>query len=442
MTRALVLPLLLAAASAGAQQPAPHGAPTAPAAPDTLQLGALQQAAVDADPRRQQLALEQTQSALRLRNLGAEQLPSLAAQGHAQYQSDVISFPTTLPSGLGLPFVDRDTYDAHISAQQRLLDPAIGPRRAAEHAQLAEDQARVHTTLYGVRQEVNEAFFTAALLQAREAELTAAIADLEAQHRVVTARVQDGAALPGEAATLEAELLQRRQDAAALRADRGAALQVLGDLTGRTIAESDVLALPDLDSAVAEARAAVDTLHRRPEYEQFTRTRELLARQADLASAETKPRVSAFGRLGYGRPGLDPLNNRFDTYWLAGVQVEWSPWNWGTTGREQEALAVQQRIVATEQSAFTRENQRAVARDLATIDRLRAALATDDQIIALRERIERETRARFEEGVVTAADYVARRTDVLDARLARDTHRVQLAQASARYLTTLGMEVR
>jgi outer membrane protein TolC len=60
----------------------------------------------------------------------------------------------------------------------------------------------------------------------------------------------------------------------------------------------------------------------------------------------------------------------------------------------------------------------------------------------LREQVERETRIRLQEGVVTSADYVTRSSELLQARLTRATHRVSLAQARAHFLTTLGMEVR
>jgi outer membrane protein TolC len=48
---------------------------------------------------------------------------------------------------------------------------------------------------------------------------------------------------------------------------------------------------------------------------------------------------------------------------------------------------------------------------------------------------------RFREGVVTASEYVDRSTDVLEARLARATHRVEQVQARARFLTSLGLEI-
>ena len=42
---------------------------------------------------------------------------------------------------------------------------------------------------------------------------------------------------------------------------------------------------------------------------------------------------------------------------------------------------------------------------------------------------------------MTAADYVARESELLQARYAQTSHQVELAQARARLLTTLGVEV-
>jgi hypothetical protein len=43
--------------------------------------------------------------------------------------------------------------------------------------------------------------------------------------------------------------------------------------------------------------------------------------------------------------------------------------------------------------------------------------------------------------VITSAEYVDRETDLLDARLARIAHEVELAHAQARFLTLLGVEM-
>ena len=192
----------------------------------------------------------------------------------------------------------------------------------------------------------------------------------------------------------------------------------------------------------SRARGARWTRNARARSTSCSRARDLLAAQERARGARDAPRVSAFGRTGYGQPGLNPLNDSFDSYWLAGVQLQWSPWTWGTTNRDREVLALQRQIVSTEEAAFSASLRRQVALDFATIDRLDAALRADDEIVDLRERILTETRARFAEAAVTSAEYVDRQTDLLGATIARAAHRVELAQASERVLTTLGIEVR
>jgi len=411
-----------------------------PARVDTLGLAVLHDDALRRDARTVQLELLERQTALRLGNLDAERLPALSVLAQGQYQSAVASIPFTVP-GVTPPTPPNDTYDAHLAARQKLYDAMPGALRDVERAQLAASQARVRVARYQVRRSVDEAYFTALQLQAQAAEVAAAITTLEAQLRVATERVAEGAALPSESALLEAALLRRRQALDELETGESAAKQVLGGLTGRAL-DRGALALPDLSDAVAAARGALDGLRARPEYEQYASSRAVLDRQERSVSARRLPRISAYGRAGYGQPGLNPLGSGFDTYWLAGVQVEWLPWTWGSTRREREVLALQQQIVASEEAAFTDALMRAAATELAGIDRLERTLESDDAIIALREQILRETQLRFDERVITASEYVDRETDVLDARLARVAHRVELARAHARFLTLTGVEIR
>jgi outer membrane protein TolC len=190
---------------------------------------------------------------------------------------------------------------------------------------------------------------------------------------------------------------------------------------------------------VAQARTRFGDVRERPEYEQFTRTREVLDRRLGTLAAQDRPRVYAFGRTGYGRPGLNPLARDLDEYWTAGVQVEWTPWRWGSAQREREEVQLQHQVVATEEAAFTAP-RRSVVNELAAIDRLERSLQADDETAPATALS--EARVRHGEGVLTAAEFVDRETDVLAARLARATRRVELARTRARFLTLIGREVR
>lgn len=429
---ALVLFVSLVSARGSAQTPVG----------DTLRLGALQDSAVMRDPRGRELALLMEQSRLRQQNLTAEQRPTLTVEGQAQYQSAVAKIPFSLPGGISPPTPPHDTYDAHVAAGQKLYDPTIGARRAVEDAQLAESEARLKAELYPLRQNVNDAFFAALQAQSQIAELEHTITDLQAQQRVAAARVREGTALPSEEKALRAEILRRRQSVAEAAANRRAALAILTDLTGKSYDSTTLLGATDLAVEVARARDSLPVLRTRPEYEQFSRSRALLEQQERARKAQDLPKVSAFGRAGYGRPGLNPLSTKFDNYWLTGIQFQWAPWTWGTGRRDRQILELQRQIVTAEEEQFTNTLRRGVEQDLANIDRLESAIREDDEIVALRESILTETRARFNEGVVTSADYVDRQTDVLSARTSRALHRVELAQARTRFLNTLGIEVR
>ena len=418
------------------------GAPAHAQTSDSLRLGALHADAMRRDPRARELELLSAQSRLRRQNLDAERRPTLAVESQAQYQSDVARIPITLPGGATPPVPPHDTYDARLVAQQKLYDPSRTSRIAVEDAQLADAQARLRVVLTGVRQNVNDLFFAALRAQSQIAESELTITDLEAQRVVAAARLREGTALPSEELALRAEILRRRQAIAELASSRRATLESLADLTGSTLDTSVAFGSTNLDADVARARAGLGDVRARAEYEQFARTRDVLARQEDARAAQDKPRISAFGRVGYGRPGLNPLAASFDAYWLAGVQLQWSPWNWGTTDRDREVLSLQRQIVSAEEQQFTDALRRGTTQDLASIDRLTTTLAADDEIVVLRETIALETRARLAEGVITSAEDVARTTDVLGARISRALHRVELAQARARFLTTLGIEVR
>ena len=421
--------------------PATVRAQTAAAHTDTLSFRELLLAAERTDPRQRQIELLRSSSRLRLRSIDATRRPSLGLDGQAQYQSDVTRIALALP-GVSVPVPPNDTYDAHLSAQQSLIDPTLDSRRELERARLAESEAAVRGTLFGLRQEVTDAFFGATVVQQRIAEVDAAIGDLEARLRETVARYRNGAALRGDTASIAASIIERRQDRLALESEHGAALARLSLLTGRTVSSDAVLVAPVTAPLASDVARALDTTRARPEYEQFAASRERLARESRLVSAQEKPRVSAFGRVGYGRPGLNLLSPDFQSYWVAGVQLHWAPFDWGTSERDREQLSLQREIVATNEAAFSRSLARSVQPVLASIARLDSTLALDERVIALRQQVASESQVQLREGVVTAAVYVDRSTELLTARLRRVQHRVALEQARVNLLNTLGVEVR
>jgi outer membrane protein TolC len=405
-----------------------------------LELTDLYRAAEAADPRVRELPLLERQWMLRDTNVSVLRLPAVAVEGQSQVQSDAPIAPIAV-GGRPLFSAPKSTVDALLRVEQRLFDPTISAQAALLRAQLAEDQSRVRASVYGVRQRVDEAFFAAAALEQRAGVLAASATELDARLRETTARVREGTALQADAAVVEATLLQRREEEDELRTNRQAALARLATIVGRAIDADATIALPDLEAATRQTRSQLPDLRTRPEFTQFARTRERLVRQRELTAAQTQPKITAFGRVGYGRPGLNFIRDEFESYGVGGVRLQWNAWSWGATRRDVEATGLQADIIAAEEAAFARSIVESTRGDLATIDRLERALETDRRIVDLRIEVERSARARMTEGVMTAADYLARDAELLQARFTQAAHEVELAQARARLLTTAGVEI-
>jgi outer membrane protein TolC len=410
-------------------------------AQDTLSVERLQEAALESDPRANQRALLRSATDLRLAVIAADRLPQLEINGQATHQSDVTR-PTFGIPGVTIPDFPKERWQSTLDVEQRLYDGGdVARRRELEEARHAESQAELDVSLYQLRSDVNSAFFSAFLLEKRSAEYEALVADLDARLAAVRARVEAGTALGRDAAEIEAEWVRAGLQRDEARASRRASLAILADLAGRPIDTSAVLTLPagQPERMHPADMAGVSALRRRPEFDQFRRSRERLDREIAYSATENRPKLFAFGQAGVGLPGLDQFRQSSDAFYQVGLKLVWRPWTWHSAGRTAAAYRLQQNIIASEEQALGRSLARAVATDLEEIDRLKAALADDERIVALRTEVERQARAQFDEGAITTPDYVETRTDVLEARLTLERHRVELAQARSRYLTTLGI---
>ena len=428
------LALLIAIApSLSAQQP------TAP-----LSLAELQRAALARDARAAQRDILSQSHSLRVRTIRDALKPQFTISANNTHASDVTFLPVAIP-GSSVPIPPKDRWSGAVDVSQVLYDGGGSSRReAVETARLAESVAGVDAALEPLRTEVTNTFFAAALLQASERELESAVIDLEAVLGDTRSRVLEGAALGRDSAMVRAEWRGVQARLSQARSARHAALRNLERLSGVTIEDDAVLALPEWTSALETLGPAGDAaaLRERPEFVQLARTRDRVERERSLAVVENRPRVVAFADGGYGRPGLNQFQADPKGFWQAGVKVEWKPFTWGSAARSDEAAVLQQRVLTTEERSLGDRLARAVQGDIENRARLKEQLAVDDEVVALREIALAQGEAQRRESVITAAEAVSLRSDVTEARLARERHRIELAQAEANIVTTLGLAPR
>jgi outer membrane protein TolC len=401
---------------------------------DTLSLQQAYRLAEDAYPLRRQIAVQETLSDLRTANVGVSRLPALSIRGQAVYYSHVAELSSTgLPASLQQP--PNDQYRISLNLDQLIYDGGVTEQlKALESVQGDLEQGKVEVELYKLREQVNTAFFGALVFAAQADVLNLLHSDLMAQFDLMRSRVDNGVALQSNADVLAAELLSVEQQQVEAYSNRDWALGVLSELTDRPVGTDDVLLLPEStgDTFLPPGR-------HRPEFEIFDLSRSILNRQSTLVTRRNRPTVSLFAEGAFGRPpGLDIFETDFTPFYTAGLRMSWNPWKWKSDRRERQMLDLQKELVDAQEESLSRQLSIAVRKDATEIHRLRQQLDRDDEVVELRASITRQAASQLENGVITSSDYLTERNAESRARLALEIHRIQLARAKARYLTTIG----
>lgn len=406
-----------------------------------LTLEALQRAAVARDARNAQRDYFGRSTKLQIEGLTMTHRPQFNFSALNAHASDVTHLDISLPAGKA-PIPPKDRWSVAADITQVLYDGGlVSSRKTIERARLAENVASLDVTLEPLRDEVAQTFFAVVLLQASEQELELMTQDLEQLLADTRARVREGAALGRDSAAVKAEWRGAQAKLGELRSQRRAAIASLTQVTGIPITTDTPLSLPEWASRLNEL-ADITALRARPEFTRIALTRERLNAEQSAADRENRPRVVAFGTAGSGRPGLNQFNPDVAAYWQFGVKLEWSPFTWNSASRNRELISLQQQTTLTEERALADRLARAVQGDLAERERLRSQITDDEEVIALRALALEQGEAQGKEGVITGAEVVSLRTSLAEARLTRERHRVQLAQAEVRIATTLGLTPR
>ncbi len=400
--------------------------------PDTLTLEFCRNRAVEVYPLSAQKALNVQATDLQTENLDKNYLPEIGLNGKATYQSEVTQVPVKMP-GINIPTPDKDMYDLYLSLSQTIWDGGVTHnKKALEQADLQISQQQVDVQLYQVKERVNGLYFRILLAQKSHALLVSNRETINEKLGEIRSGIRHGVILPSSADALQAQVLQIDQNLAELNSNINALFEMLGQLLEMQIPPSTPLVLPH-----PEIRTN-DFVNRRPEYELLGMQQHKLELSKDLVSATYLPKFSGFGKLGYGKPGLNMLSNSFTTYYYVGVGLSWNILNWNKQKNQKKLLDVKNDILETQRRTFDKNVNIQVSDDLANIRKYEEMIAKDADIISLREKIRLTASSQLDNGTITSSQYIDELNRETRARLDQEMHRIRLSKARVDYLKTIG----
>jgi outer membrane protein TolC len=416
MKRAVILLVMLGGVfAAGAQTPA------------RLTIEDCYRLARENYPLVEQHDLIEKTAAYNLANAAKGWLPQVTFSAQASYQSDVTSLPFDPAqfglSGVSIPTLPRDQYGAKVEVAQTIWDGgAIGAQKEGVRAAAAAERAATEASLYALNERVNGLFFGILLAEGRLAQIAILETELARNYGRIESYVRNGIATQPDLDAIRIEQLKASQQRAQLTATRKAYLDMLSRLIGRPLGGETELVKPSAERPVS---LAVN----RPELAMFeAQIGSIEARRRRLDAAIT-PRLGLFATGGYGRPGLNMLSDRFESYYLVGARLSWNIGGLYTRQNDRRQIAADIRGVELRRDAFLLDTDLDIAQRGTDIERLREQLASDDEIIALRGSVRRSSETKMANGTLSGTD-LARDLDAEQAaRQEKVLHEMELLLA-------------
>jgi len=371
------------------------------------------------------------QNTIDLEIINIEKLPKLDFLVQASYQSDVTSLPFSIPVTTVEP-PNKDQYKATVSINQLIYDGGfINASLTEKSTSLKTQQKQVEVNLYRLKEQVNQFYFSILLLQEKSALLLAKKKQLETTLNEVKAGIKFGVLLPNSDSILQAELLKIDQQLMEVGLNKTSLMTTLSMLIGIPVSQNIIFDNPEINTKLNHEIE-------RPELELFQLQKENIDASEQLIDKKNSPKLSGFATGGYGNPGLNMLDNSFQTYYIAGIKLNWNVFDWNSTKKQRQSLQVNKEIIDSEQEVFELNTAMELTQQQSEINKISTFIASDEEIIALRKKILETSRSQLKNGVITSSAFVTELTNLFEAENNLSTHRIQLQFAKANYNITKG----
>ncbi|MDR0573813.1 MAG: TolC family protein [Tannerella sp.] len=370
-----------------------------------------------------------------LSNAGKGYLPQVTFSAKATYQSDVTQLPVDFSQlgiqGADIPVLSKDQYGVTVDLNQAIWDGGV-IKSKKEDIRTSSDINRknLEVELYSINDRVNQVFFGILLFDARMKQNRLYQEELQRNHDQVSSWIQNGIASQADLDAVKVEQLKSMQTESQLAHSRKAYLDILSALTGEELDSAATFVKPETSPYISAS------IHR-PELDLYSARIKNLEIQNKAINAGLMPRLGIFLTGGYGKPGLNMLENEFSVYYIAGVNLSWNFSNLYSYKNNKQRIKNSITSVQTRQETFLFNINMDISRKQSEVNKYRDQLKYDDDIIALRKSIKQSSEAKMANGTLSGIDLMRDINSEERARQDKILHEIEMLRAiyNLKYVT-------
>lgn len=373
-----------------------------------------------------------------LSNAGKGWLPQISVNAKASYQSDVTQLPfdadkiSSVIPGFSIPTLSKDQYQIVAELNQTIWDGGvIHSARELFRAKATADREQLESELYLLNERVNQLYFGCLLQDELLKQNTILQSELIVNIDRIVSMMDNGVANQSDKESLEVELLNARQREIELNAAREAYRLMLGILIGSPINTTVNLSVPTLPGS-----SILSSEIKRPELKALEAQEQLIDIQNKQINAGIMPRIGLFLQGGYGRPGLNMLEDDFEPFYIAGVRFSWNLGKLYTLRNDRRKVNIDKNYINMQREMFIFNTSLRIMQENTEIKKINDLLKTDNEILQLRTSIKIAAEVKLENGVISVTDLI-REINAEDlAKQTLATHRIQQLMAIYNYMYT------
>ena len=358
-----------------------------------------------------------------LSNANKAYLPQLSLEAKATYQSDVITIPIDMP-GLEIPVPDKDQYQVVAQANQIIWDGGkIAAKKEIIKAGAKAEEKQLESEIYALKERVNGLYFGILLIQEQLKQQTVLEKELQRNYNKVESYIENGVANQADLSAVKIEMLRTGQQRIQMESSYSAYLQMLSILIGEKLAEDVDFAKPPVLN-----NNSLVTINR-PELDLFLAQQATIDAQTKDIKSSIMPVIGAFAQGGYGKPGLNMLQNEFDTFFLGGVKLSWNIGNLYTWKNNVKMNELKKLNIDSQRGTFIHNLNLQISQQQSEVQKYTKTMKDDQEIIVLQQEIKDAAESKVENGTMTVSDMLKELTALEMAKQAKLLHEIQYMQS-------------
>jgi outer membrane protein TolC len=397
-------------------------------------------------------------------------LPQIAVNAKATYQSDVTKLPfesemlSAIVPGFSIPVLSKDQYQVAAELSQTVWDGGvIHSARELTKARATADRQQLESDLYTLNEKVNQLYFGCLLQDELIIQNNLLQKELQVNIDRVAAMMENGVANQSDKESLEVELLNARQNEIELKATRKAYSRMLGILIGgHTPTPTPTPAHPnpppnplkggqdeELILTVPSLVLSTQSLSTPPSggrgvdwgvsgwrVKAFEAGSRLIDIQNKQITAGLMPRIGLFVQGGYGRPGLNMLEDGFEPFYIAGVRLSWNIGKLYTVKNDRRKTETGRHAIDIQRDIFLFNTSMKLMQQNTEIQKMTDLLKAGDEIVRLRTSIKEAAEVKLENGVISVTDLIREINAEDMAKQTVATYRIRQLMSVYNYMYT------